>query len=229
MLVRVRLFAILRERAGADALQLELEEGATAGDALAAAGREAGLEELLRRFPVVVAINREYADQSQPLAEGDEVALIPPVSGGAEPEAGSEAVVHARLTAEPLCAEQITSSVRDPSAGAVVVFLGTTRDVPSLVYEAYAEMAEQQIERILQRALERHDLRAAVAEHRIGIVPLAEPSVVVAVSAAHREQAFAGAREVIDEIKSKAAIWKKETREAGEAVWTEGTPPSMIE
>jgi MoaE-MoaD fusion protein len=222
MLVRVRLFAILRERAGAEALELELGEGATVDDVLAAAAGQRGLEELLARLPVAVAVNREYAPRDQRLAAGDEVALIPPVSGGAEPEA---AAVSARISAEPLDAGRLERSVRRPAAGAVVVFVGTTREVPSLVYEAYAEMAERQIEAILEAAVRRHGLEAAAAEHRVGSVPLSEPSVVVAVSAAHREEAFAAAREVIDAIKSSAAIWKQEQSADGDSGWVAGSPP----
>jgi molybdopterin synthase catalytic subunit len=222
MLVRVRLFAILRERAGAEALELELADGATVDDVLAAAGARQGLAELLDRLPVAVAVNREYAPRDRRLGAGDEVALIPPVSGGAEPDA---ATVSARISSEPLDPGRLERSVRRPGAGAVVVFVGTTRDVPSLVYEAYAEMATEQIEAILAAAVRHHGLEAAAAEHRVGSVPLSEPSVVVAVSAAHRDEAFAGAREAIDAIKSSAAIWKQERRSDGESSWVAGTPP----
>jgi molybdopterin synthase catalytic subunit len=102
----------------------------------------------------------------------------------------------------------------------VVSFQGVTRDVPELEYEAYAEMAEAQIAEIVARAVERHGLCAAAAEHRIGTVPLSEPSVVIAASALHRDAAFAGAREIIDEIKARAPIWKKE-----EGEWVAGTTP----
>jgi molybdopterin synthase catalytic subunit len=110
--------------------------------------------------------------------------------------------------------------VRDPRAGAVVVFEGVTRDVGWLDYEAYVEMATEQITAIVVAAVERHGLCAAAAEHRVGRVPLSEPSVIVAVSAAHRGEAFAGAREIIDAIKARAPIWKTE-----EGEWVEGAPP----
>jgi molybdopterin synthase catalytic subunit len=111
--------------------------------------------------------------------------------------------------------------VRDPRAGAVVTFAGTTRDVEFLDYEAYAEMAAPLIAEIVATAIERHGLCAAAARHRIGNVPLSEASVIVAASAPHRDAAFAGAREIIDEIKARAPIWKKE-----EGEWVEGTVPS---
>jgi len=109
-------------------------------------------------------------------------------------------------------------------AGAVVTFQGTTRDVDALHYEAYAEMAEERIAAIVGDAVERHGLCAAAAEHRTGDVPLSEPSVVVAASARHRGEAFAGAREIIDRVKAEAPIWKKEV-ESGEERWVDGSRP----
>jgi MoaE-MoaD fusion protein len=215
MRFEVRLYAILRERAGADRVEIDLDDGATADDALAALRRLPELE-LLERLPVRIAVNREYADPEQPLAVGDELAAIPPVSGGG--------AVHARVTAEPLSPAALTDAVGRPGAGAIVAFQGTTREVERLEYEAYAEMAEERIAAILRDCVDRHGLEAAAAEHRVGTVPLGEPSVVVAVSAAHRPEAFAGAREAIDRIKAEAPIWKKEV-EAGEGRWVEGTRP----
>jgi molybdopterin synthase catalytic subunit len=124
------------------------------------------------------------------------------------------------VTAEPLMLDPLLERVRDPRAGAVVSFLGVTRDVPALEYEAYAEMAQQEIAEIVGRAIEQHGLCAAAAEHRVGTVPLSEPSVAVVASAPHRAEAFAGARQIIDEIKARAPIWKKE-----EGEWKDGTRP----
>jgi molybdopterin converting factor subunit 1 len=211
--VTVRLFAMLRERAGASELTLELPEGARVRDALdELGGLAAGL-------PLVMAVNREYAPEDRQLDPGDELALIPPVSGG---EARSAPYV--RVTEEPLSPEAVTERVRDPRAGAVVTFQGVTREVERLQYEAYAEMAEERLGEIARAAVERHGLCAAAVEHRIGEVPLSEPSVVVAVSAPHRGEAFAGAREIIDHAKAEAPIWKKEV-EGGEERWVEGTRP----
>jgi molybdopterin synthase catalytic subunit len=211
--VTVRLFAMLRERAGARELQLELPEGARVADALAALGP------LAEGLPLVMAVNREYAGDDHVLDAGDELALIPPVSGG------EAATVHARVRAEPLGLDAVLDRVRDPRAGAVVVFEGVTREVDALVYEAYVEMAEPRMSRILEEVVERHGLCAAAAEHRVGEVPLSEPSVVVAVSAPHRGEAFAGAREAIDRIKAEAPVWKKEVDSSGEERWVEGTRP----
>ncbi|MDX6583563.1 MAG: MoaE-MoaD fusion protein [Solirubrobacterales bacterium] len=222
MEVELRLFAIFRERAGRDRLVLELPEGATVADALEAAAREPGLGELLPKMPARVAVNREYVGEEAVIADGDELALIPPVSGGAT------APATVRVTDEPLSIINLANSVGRPGAGAVVVFCGVTRDVERLEYEAYGEMAEQRIAAILEAVTAEHGLEAAAAEHRVGSVPLGEPSVVVAVSAAHREEAFAGARAAIDRIKAEAPIWKREV-EGGEGEWVEGTPPPVGE
>jgi MoaE-MoaD fusion protein len=209
MHVRVKLFAGLRDRAGAEEIELELPDGASVGDALAR------LAYLSDGTKVVMAVNREYADLHAPLHPDDELALIPPVSGGAT------GIAHARVTTEQLSQDKLTELVKDPRAGAIVSFLGVTREVDELDYEAYAEMAERQIAEIVASAIETHGLTAAAAEHRIGTVPLSEPSVIVAVSAPHRTAAFDGAREIIDRIKSLAPIWKRE-----EGEWVEGTTPA---
>lgn len=221
MKISVRLFSILRERAGASELSLELPAGATVADALAElAGRE-GLGDALSRTAVAAAVNREYAERTSALSEGDELALVPPVSGGAGP--ATTPAVHVRVTSEPLSLDAVTARAGRPGAGAVVTFQGTTRDVDSLDYEAYAEMAESKIAQILRDCVERHGLEAAAAEHRTGTVLLGEPSVIVAVSAAHRPEAFEGAREAIDRIKAEAPIWKVEVS-GGERRPVEGTP-----
>jgi molybdopterin synthase catalytic subunit len=212
MEVTVRLFAMLRERAGAREVTLSLPEGARVSDALAELGS------IAEGLPLVMAVNREYADEHQVLGAGDELALIPPVSGG------EATVQHVRITSEPLSLDSLVTRVRDPRAGAVVTFEGVTREVEKLEYEAYVEMAEEKMAAIVAEAVERHGLCAAAAEHRVGDVPLSEPSVAVAVSAPHRGEAFAGAREIIDRLKAEAPIWKKEV-EGGEGRWVEGTRP----
>jgi len=195
--VSVRLFAGLRELAGSDSLQLELADGASVADALAA------LSGQIDASGCLLAVNREYADDHLVLSAGDELALIPPVSGGG-------AQTHVALSESPLSLDALVQRVRDPRAGAVVSFSGVTREVASLDYEVYAEMALEQMARIVDAATERHGLCAAAAEHRVGSVPLGEASVIVAASAAHRGEAFAGAREIIDELKACAPIWKVE-------------------
>ncbi|HZU39729.1 MAG TPA: molybdenum cofactor biosynthesis protein MoaE [Solirubrobacteraceae bacterium] len=204
----VRLFAGLRERAGRSEIELDLPDGARVSDALVR------LRELTAGIPVVMAVNHEYADGEHRLEPGDEVALIPPVSGG------SVGAAHVRVTDQPLELDPLVRAVRDPRAGAVVTFTGVTREVPELRYEAYADMATREMAAIVERAIAAHGLCAAAAEHRVGIVALSEPSVAVAVSAPHRAEAFAGARQIIDEIKARAPIWKQE-----EGEWVAGATP----
>jgi molybdopterin synthase catalytic subunit len=213
MQVEVRLFAMLRERAGTPSVTLDLPDGARVRDALEE------LSGLAEDLPLVMAVNREYASGDQELDAGDELALIPPVSGG-------ERVTRpwVRVTEEPLSLEALCERVRDPRAGAVVTFQGVTREVDELRYEAYAEMASEKLADIARDAVDRHGLCAAAVEHRVGEVPLSEPSVAAAVSAPHRGEAFAGAREIIDRVKAEAPIWKKEV-EGGEERWVEGRRP----
>jgi molybdopterin synthase catalytic subunit len=128
------------------------------------------------------------------------------------------------VTPDPLSVDAMAGLVRNPAAGAVVIFEGITREVEALEYEAYAEMAEEKIATILAAVKEAHGLTAIAAEHRVGLVPLSQPSVVVAASGPHREQTFAGAREAIDRIKAEAPIWKKEL-DGGAGGWVQGTLP----
>jgi molybdopterin synthase catalytic subunit/molybdopterin converting factor small subunit len=221
--VTVRLFASLRERAGAGTVDLQLGDGATVADAIAElrGGALAGLPE---NAPFVTAVAREYVTPDHPLAEGDELALVPPVSGGAKV---ADAVLLAEVTGEPLDVEAVRRLVADPSTGATVVFCGTTREVPSLEYEAYVEMAEEQIRRLAEAVVAEHGLAAVAVSHRTGTVGLMEPSVVIAVSAAHRAEAFAGARALLDAVKSQAPIWKQEHPEDGPPSWVQGTLPEV--
>jgi molybdopterin synthase catalytic subunit len=131
--------------------------------------------------------------------------------------------LHIRVTTEPLNLDALARRVADARAGAVVTFSGVTREVAELDYEAYVPMAEREMAGIVAEAIKRHGLCAAAAEHRIGVVPLSEASVTVAASAPHRAEAFAGAREIIDEIKARAPIWKKE-----EGAWVAGTTPRRM-
>ena len=161
---------MLRERAGAGEVVLELPEGARVRDALARS------PELAEGLPLVMAVNREYADEDAPLVAGDELALIPPVCGGA-----SRGGALGARRREPLSLDALAARVRDPRAGAVVTFQGVTREVQRLEYEAYAEMARGAAGGDRVEAVERHGLCAAAVEHRVGDVPLSEPSVAVAV------------------------------------------------
>ncbi len=218
MTVTVRLFAVFRERVGSDSIELEVDDGATVAEALERLAERPELTDLLERMPVRMAVNRDYADSDTQLSSGDELALVPPVSGGEHDR------VYVRITDGPLSLELLTGLVSRPEAGAIVTFQGTTRDVSHLEYEAYREMAEERIAEILRECVEQHGLAAAGAEHRIGSVPLGESSVIVSVSAPHREEAFSAARKAIDRIKAEAPIWKREVDAAGSR-WVEGTVP----
>ena len=222
--VTVRLFASLREHAGAGTLALQLGDGATVADAIAElrGGTLAGLPE---NAPFVAAVAREYVERGHPLSDGDELALVPPVSGGAG--SAADAVRLAEVTAEALDPEAVRRLVADPSTGATVVFCGTTREVPSLEYEAYVEMAEEKIRELAEAVVIEHGLAAIACAHRTGTVELMEPSICIAASAAHRAEAFAGARGLLDAVKSQAPVWKKEHPEDGPPEWVAGTLPTV--
>lgn len=206
MEVRVRLFAALRERAGTGELRLELPEGATVAEALTA------VDHLSGGLALVMAVNREYAEPGQVLTADDELALVPPVSGGAGgPEALPAPHVHAAVLGdEALSLDRVLAEVQHPGAGAIVTFSGVTRDVDHLDYDGYAEMARPLLEQLALRAAEEHGLLCAAVEHRLGRVHNGQASVVVAASAAHRAEAFAGARAIIDAVKEQAPLWKRE-------------------
>jgi molybdopterin synthase catalytic subunit len=201
----VRLFAALRERAGSGALEVELGDGSTVADVWPALG--------LGDEPtgIVYAVNRVYADRTASLAGGDEVAVIPPVSGG-----------DFRLSEDVLSVDAAVEQVRDERAGAIATFVGTTRassrgrEVLYLEYEAYEGMAEAEMERIAAELIERHDLIAVAIHHRVGVVGIGGTSVVIAVSSAHRASALAACAEAIDTLKGTVPLWKKEIYVGGE-------------
>ena len=208
MHVTVRLFAGLREQAGTSRRELELERGATAADVWPALG-------LGERPPgLLVAVNREYADAAQALSDGDEVALIPPVSGGADAFLLSE---------DPLSVAAAIDEVASADAGAIATFIGTTRrrsrgrEVVRLEYEAYEGMAEAEMARIADAVREKHDVLAIAIHHRVGVVGIGETSVVIAISAPHRAAALDACRETIDTLKETVPLWKKEIYEGGES------------
>ena len=218
MRVVVRLFASYREAAGVGRSEIELPPGATVKDAIA---------QIVGRHPliaegrsVVIALNREYVDGDAPLHDGDEVALIPPVSGGAL------SITPIMVSAEPLSVDDALEAVRDASFGGVVVFLGTVRErsrgkrVTHLEYEAYAEMAEAKMREIAHALESKYAPSRVVMHHRVGDLAIGDVAVIVAAGAPHRDAAFAVAREGIDQLKTVVPIWKKEFAEDG-AVWIE--------
>jgi molybdopterin synthase catalytic subunit len=203
MRVTVRLFAGLRERAGVS--RLELEDVATVDDVWPRLGLGDELPGLM------VAVNREYVERGHALADGDEVALIPPVSGGSF-----------RIVEGPLDVAAVLREVEDDDAGAVASFVGTVRrrsrgrDVLHLEYEAFEEMAEPMLARLAADLTARHGLCSVAIHHRIGRVEIGEASVAIAVSAPHRAAALAACREAIDTLKETIPLWKKEFYAGGE-------------
>jgi molybdopterin synthase catalytic subunit len=203
--VVVRLFAGLRERAGTGRRELDLGEGAAVEDVWAALDLGDEPQGLL------YAVNRTYAERGQPLADGDEVALIPPVSGGAF-----------RLTHGPVNLTAVVVEVVDEQAGAIATFLGTVRarsrgrDVIALEYEAYEEMAEEVMTGIAADLRERYEVCKVAMAHRLGRVEVGETSVAIAVSAPHRQDALAACADAIEALKSQVPLWKKELYVGGE-------------
>ena len=211
MKVTVHLFALYRERAGLDQFSLELAPGATVSGLV---------EEVRRLYPglapptvdIVVAVNTDYADPGLVLRDGDDIALIPPVSGG-------ESMIE--ITHEPLNPEGTTAKVRKDTNGAVVTFLGTTRlyaegrKVIYLEYEAYPEMALKKMEQIRQEIQSEWNIEDVAISHRIGRVDIGEISLVVAVAAPHRKEAFYACHQAVDRLKETVPIWKKEFFEDG--------------
>jgi molybdopterin synthase catalytic subunit len=200
--VRVRLFAGLRERAGWSQREIEAATVADVWRTLELGDEPEGL---------LYAVNRKYAPPDTPLADGDEVAVIPPVSGGAF-----------RLSEEPLSLDRAVEEVRSDAAGAIATFTGTTRrqsrgrSVSYLDYEAYEGMAEDVMAEIATELQDRYDLCAVAIHHRVGRVEIGDTSVVIAVSAQHRQDALAACKDAIDTLKQQVPLWKKEVYEGGE-------------
>jgi MoaE-MoaD fusion protein len=201
--VTVKLFAGLRERAGWKQRELEgVVRVADVWPALELGDEPDGL---------LYAVNRQYAGADRTLADGDEVALIPPVSGGTF-----------RLQTEPLSLDAVVDEVRSEQAGAIATFVGTTREqsrgrtVQHLDYEAYEEMAEQVMAAIAAELKSRYDVLEIAIHHRTGRVEIGEASVVIAVSAPHRQDALAACKDAIDTLKERVPLWKKEFYEGGE-------------
>jgi molybdopterin synthase catalytic subunit len=215
--VEVRLFAWVAEHAQARVVSVELPRGVRASTVIARTLKVAGLDETLGASDSVrLAVNKEYVMASHIVEPGDELALIPPISGGAP--------VHVRITGERLNLQELHDLVMTDGTGAVVTFTGTTRDVNLLHYEAYEEMAQLRIEQIAIELMQMYKLEAIAIEHRVGEVPLNEPSVIVAISSRHRPAAFTAARDAIDKIKAEAPIWKLEV-DAGYRSWVRGERP----
>jgi molybdopterin converting factor subunit 1 len=203
--VKVRLFAGLRERAGAGERELELPDGARVRDVwpVLELGEEPG--------GLVYAVNKEYVEHERPLSDGDEVAVIPPVSGGAF-----------RLVDGPIDVDAVLAEVADDGAGAVASFVGTVRSesrgrkVLYLEYDVYEGMAEKVMADLAESLRRKYGLCEIAMTHRVGRVEIGEASVAIAVSAPHRHDALAACQEAIDTLKETVPLWKKEVYEGGE-------------
>ncbi|MBT8492759.1 MAG: molybdopterin converting factor subunit 1 [Deltaproteobacteria bacterium] len=206
MEINVLFFAVFRERLGKSEQALELPDGATVATAIAALESEhPSIAELRGRYRV--AVNQEMITGDPPLEAGDELVLIPPVAGGQR---------HVRVLAEPLSLDRVVAAVRSKGTGGLVTFTGTVRDhsqgraVERLEYEAYEPMAMKVISAVMgEIEAEIPGIRLAV-EHRVGKLQIGDLAVVIACGAAHRAQAFQGCRAMIDRLKDRAPIWKKE-------------------
>jgi molybdopterin synthase catalytic subunit/molybdopterin converting factor small subunit len=230
MRIRVLLFGQLKDIVGKSEDLLDLEAGASVSTLLAHYGQ---------RFPIIqglagsiaCAVNQEYAAAGRELSEGDEVGLLPPVSGGkgAPGEVGELRSEHCAIVREPIDLSEIRQSVAAPEDGAAVLFDGVVRNNTRgrrtlyLIYEAYESMALNEMEKLAQAALERFQVRQLRIVHRLGRLEIGETSVLIAVASAHRAAAFEACRWLIDTLKKTVPIWKKEYFEDG-AVWADGEP-----
>jgi molybdopterin synthase catalytic subunit/molybdopterin converting factor small subunit len=232
MHVRVLCFGVLKDWLGAAAATVELPEGATVA-ALLEVLRKRQSTDLLQK--IAVSVNAQFATAAQVLHEGDEVGLLPPVSGGTArakngpEEADVEDKATTALTRQPIDAERLMAAVKQGEDGAVVVFDGIVRNNSRgrqtlyLDYEAYEEMAAKQMRALAAEVRTRFGVRQVTLIHRLGRLAVGETSVFIAVASAHRAQAFEACRWLIDTLKKTVPIWKKETFADG-AVWADGEP-----
>ncbi len=224
-MITVKLFALLREKAGTDELIVEFAGGTIAALLAQVAREQPSLADILSCGRIMVTVNQELARPEAPVRDGDEVALMPPFSGG------NTARGHVRVQAEPFSIEHEVRELKkgSTSIGAVVTFLGATRDVSrekevaKLEFEHYPGMAEKKLGEIRERAIKEFGVIDATIVHRIGTVPVGEDIVLIVVASGHRQEAFQACRFCIDELKRITPIWKKETTPDGE-VWVDEHP-----
>jgi molybdopterin synthase catalytic subunit/molybdopterin converting factor small subunit len=224
-MITVRLFALLKDKAGTGEVSIDLSAGTVADVLRLVAEQHPGLADILACGKILVSVNQEFSRPDAPVTDRDEVALMPPFSGG------SDTGQRARIQQEPFSIDQEIESLKRSSAsvGAVVTFLGTTRDlsrnksVAKLEFEHYPGMAEKKLREIRERAIREYGAIDALIVHRVGTIPVGENIVLIAVAAMHREEAFKACRFCIDELKRITPIWKKETSTEGET-WVEEHP-----
>jgi MoaE-MoaD fusion protein len=225
--IQVLFFGILKDLAGRAGESLELSEGATLSDVLQHYEQDIPRELMAS---LAMSVNREYASPEVRLRQGDEVALLPPVSGGsAENTAAPGRSAHAAIVSGAIDTASLVKAVKQAEDGAVMVFEGIVRNQTRgrrtlyLDYEAYEEMALKQMEVLAERALAEFKIRDVAIVHRLGRLEIGETSVLIVVASAHRAAAFDGCRWLIDTLKRTVPIWKKEYFEDG-AVWADGEP-----
>jgi MoaE-MoaD fusion protein len=226
--VRVLAFGVLKDFLGPQSALVELSEGSTVGDLLVELGKRHAAATLRG---IAVAVNAEYATAAQMLHDGDEVGLLPPVSGGSSrSESAADPIpVVIALTRDPIDAEKLVAAAKQGEDGAVVVFDGIVRNnsrgrrTLHLDYEAYEEMAAKQMRELADKACAQFGVRQVTIIHRLGRLLVGETSVLIVVASAHRAHAYEASRWLIDTLKKTVPIWKKETFVDG-AVWADGEP-----
>jgi len=224
-MITIKLFAILKDRAGRDELQVPYSGGPVVELLKQVATVHPALADLLSPDRIMVSVNQEFVRQDAPVRDGDEVALMPPFSGGSGQKG------HIRIQQEPFSVDEELERLKQSSnsIGGIVTFLGTTRDisrdkaVSKLEFEHYPGMAEKKLGEIRERAIREYGVIDVSIIHRVGTLPVGENIVLIAVAAMHRDEAFKGCRFCIDELKRVTPIWKKETTPGGE-VWVEEHP-----
>ncbi len=227
MQVRVIPFGVLKDWLGESSVNLP--DGATVAALLRRLASGPAAVPAATWASIAVSVNHEYAQPTRVLREGDEVGLLPPVSGGVNDPAGTESASEIRLTREVIDAEKLVSAAKHGSDGAVVVFDGIVRNnsrgrqTLHLDYEAYEEMALKQMRELADEARTRFKVRHVSIVHRLGRLIVGETSVFIVVASAHRAQAYEASRWLIDTLKRTVPIWKKETFVDG-AVWADGEP-----
>lgn len=225
-MIAVKLFAILKDKAGRDEIRLDAGSGTVAELLKRVSLEYPALSGIIARGRLLVSVNREFAKQDAPVKDGDEVALMPPFSGGGGHPSGN-----VRVQREPFSVEEEIAWMKESSRsiGAIVTFLGTTRDisgsrqVSKLEFEHYPGMAEKKLEEIRKRAMKEYGVTEVTIIHRVGTLPVGENIVLIIAASEHRDVAFRACRFCIDEIKRIAPIWKRETTPEGE-VWVEEHP-----
>jgi molybdopterin synthase catalytic subunit len=228
MRVNVLLFGVLKEMLASGSEPVDLPTGATVAAVLE--HYRAQLPQQIDLWPsLAVAVNQHYAERSRPLQDGDEVALLPPVSGGTSGASGVEHPPVVALVTEPIDSARLAASLKQGEDGAVIVFDGIVRNntkgrrTEYLLYEAYEDMALSQMQALAAEAVSKYGVRQVALVHRLGRLYVGETSVLIVVCSAHRAQAYEASRWLIDTLKKTVPIWKKEHFVDG-AVWADGEP-----